>query len=1792
MKRSTFICFCFCILLFPHVAISQLTDVTFKASLKTTKNEAIPRVYIKIYEPGNTKAVDSLFSDTEGNISHIIPFTYQSGLSVQDARDLQSLIVKKLYPNIISQSTKNYTLEYNYPGIAQIYFIDIQGKTFPNHSELSSGMYFYYIKFEDGVQSEYHKIMVTDKNAVNVDLINVQQSEKYMFKDTYKKNSSNEVFYAEFIKDGYVTKRDTISIDSAIVEKKYTLTDADKPIAMFNVSGIQQVGEIVLFNATASTSANGEELIYSWDFGDNKKGQSVGIPHLFDTPGDYVVTLTVSGNFGASHSTSKTITIDAGATTEDYDGVVNGYITSESLLEIPNVNISLVEGETTGITNNSGKVSISGLPVGIPIHLKITKPGYVHQTIELIIPSDTKEALFYTTLKTRESVVRVQNIEFGGVVEGDKGTTVTLPVDGLLKEDGTVATGEVDVSITPVDVAYETESFPGTFIGYNEEAEDGVLLSYGVSEFHFQQGDEELQLAEGKTATVLIPIYTSGATEGDQIPLWSINEDNGSWMQEGIGTVVLSDNSPTGLALKAEVGHFSWWNCDDFQDERKRNGLCWRWECSSAICYKVKVGCWMSGAQRDSGSSSGLKSSNKQKHKLDEREDIPPVFEVRDFVPAGSKQLRFPNNRDVFIEARTLDPEGNLFLGRTTVQASDMSDTFKIELELLLPSDTLELKLNDILKDYLDLLEILTYKVQIPKDGKYTIYLKKGDSPSLIGNYSIKNNTDFLTSGEINIEPIIIEAKAGWLNITISGLTESDDGNYILGIYEEDWELQGDTLNMELNSQVEDSIDIGECKHYRVNITEPKIYGIKFEEGSGKYLNGMFAAKQNQDTLISDNINLPNQYFYATTGELYINVYGIDPTYDGSYKLSIFEIETIPIDLNDSIIDSLTINKHLKLYSLDSDGNTVLKTRYYIHNNSLKSADMRVIVPGEKNLIYESFNSNEKYNNITIRANTTYLFEVSGNSEFEFVIVNEEEVPQTINYGDTITTTLEDRKDVDMFSFTGNEGDIVSIKGALPEWGLNGCELKFIDNEGNKVTVRAVDQYESTDDEIIYRIPANGTYSIAVYTTQSSSGTYQVILNQITLTAINYNQLNVLDVLADSVYYYEIEIPENTNTCVSVMSDASSGKWDLWSATCEKFNENSYRSYTNYIMYPYIKRVPGGKYYLKISNNDVGQVYFNIFKPLKIEGDSKGFTALNDSIDHPYRVNAYEFNGAPGDGIHAILNRIGNNPAPEKLTIRNYAFSDSGEEIYLNRKQISYYQYDTPDTTILSEIAGTLSKEYSDTTWFLVVHAESIGKYEFNLHHVPHSSNIVVDDDFSQYANAHTSSAIAAGYAIEENGSLYIANGEYYSYLPLRIEKNGVEVTGQDKDSIMLANIFNQNNNPALYINATGLSIRNISISSCENSYPTTDIYGEFITLENINLKPFGSKTKVCGPVKVRANNTIVRNITITNANQGIDVGGTSNLVENCYSHTVNTGITCSGSNITVKNNTLIVDETLRALKINAVRGNGNNIIDSNQVMVNFNYSTSDNGIVYVMENGTSADSNITFVRNNTVNSAGDNWAFMLYCGNPPSQLIVENNTYKSTYTEGSKALYIAAGRTDGASSIIVRNNTFDGLKPKEAIYFNSFDVIGNGHQFGLYNNSFRIATTAASTADDHFIYGYPLHSTFTDTASVYIINNIFEGNGISYFMKCFSDFSLYSDYNVVYNFSKYIDDLGTLIGTTNDQTGNPLFLDNNLHIGIGSSAINNGTSPTLFPLIPTTDKDGTVRPLNGLYDIGAFETE
>jgi PKD repeat protein len=65
------------------------------------------------------------------------------------------------------------------------------------------------------------------------------------------------------------------------------------------------------FNGSGSTDSDGSIASYTWNFGDSSNGTGASASHTYGSAGTYNVTLTVTDNQGATHSTSKSVTVSA-----------------------------------------------------------------------------------------------------------------------------------------------------------------------------------------------------------------------------------------------------------------------------------------------------------------------------------------------------------------------------------------------------------------------------------------------------------------------------------------------------------------------------------------------------------------------------------------------------------------------------------------------------------------------------------------------------------------------------------------------------------------------------------------------------------------------------------------------------------------------------------------------------------------------------------------------------------------------------------------------------------------------------------------------------------------------------------------------------------------------------------------------------------------------------------------------------------------------------------------------------------------------------------------------------------------------------------------------------------------------------------------------------------------------------------------------------------------------------------------------------------------------------------------
>ena len=234
-------------------------------------------------------------------------------------------------------------------------------------------------------------------------------------------------------------------------------------------------------------------------------------------------------------------------------------------------------GTQSATTSSAGVASLSVAQARLT--LKFAKSGFADQFKVVNIPAGATSAVTGATLIAREAAVTLPDIAKGGSLLGKDGVKVSFPPGSLVDSSGAVVTGAVQINLTPVNVALETDAFPGAFSGVATGGATSGIVSFGTAEFLPTQNGQKLQVAPGKKVGIEIPIYSdknkdgSSVTVGQVIPLWSLNETTGVWTQEGTGVVVANPSSKTGLALRAEVAHFSWWNCDDFAGPEARINL-------------------------------------------------------------------------------------------------------------------------------------------------------------------------------------------------------------------------------------------------------------------------------------------------------------------------------------------------------------------------------------------------------------------------------------------------------------------------------------------------------------------------------------------------------------------------------------------------------------------------------------------------------------------------------------------------------------------------------------------------------------------------------------------------------------------------------------------------------------------------------------------------------------------------------------------------------------------------------------------------------------------------------------------------------------------------------------------------------------------------------------------------------------------------------------------------------------------------------------------------------------------
>ncbi len=340
-----------------------------------------------------------------------------------------------------------------------------------------------------------------------------------------------------------------------------------KDLAITTLSFSNSGGD-ALASCTADTLPVGLAVATSTD---SSTCEITGIPTTVQSATTHTITAT-----NATGSALATVSIVIEEPVGNQTSKVVGQIKGMTGGKILDVTVSVYKDgnvqATQAKTNAEGEFDLD-LPADSNLTLIFVADGYAKQVQRIKSAVANRQINVDITLLKRGSPKNVAKL--GGVITGEQGAKVTIPANAFVDQQGNElgATDGVEVTITPIDISKSigVALFPGDFSGVVEgQSTASPIISFGTVEYNFTRISDgtSVQLRDGEKAQIEIPIYatkyTNGSliTLGDSIPLWSLDENTGIWNQEGSGMVVVSTESPTGFALKGEVGHFTWWNCD------------------------------------------------------------------------------------------------------------------------------------------------------------------------------------------------------------------------------------------------------------------------------------------------------------------------------------------------------------------------------------------------------------------------------------------------------------------------------------------------------------------------------------------------------------------------------------------------------------------------------------------------------------------------------------------------------------------------------------------------------------------------------------------------------------------------------------------------------------------------------------------------------------------------------------------------------------------------------------------------------------------------------------------------------------------------------------------------------------------------------------------------------------------------------------------------------------------------------------------------------------------------------
>ena len=214
-------------------------------------------------------------------------------------------------------------------------------------------------------------------------------------------------------------------------------------------------------------------------------------------------------------------------------------------------------GASTTTTDANGQFTLTNIQLEKDAgFVKVTKAGYFTGSRTFLVNANTTNNIKIQLLPKAVSGTIASSS--GGTIDVTGGAKVNFTASSFVNAaSNTAYSGDVAVAgyyLDPADANFR-QYMPGDLRGVSTTNKEGILNSFGMLSVEMNNaGGQKLQLAEGKTATITIPIPSVMQVGAPAtISLWYFDETKGIWKEEGTATKQSTNYVGT-------VSHFSFWN--------------------------------------------------------------------------------------------------------------------------------------------------------------------------------------------------------------------------------------------------------------------------------------------------------------------------------------------------------------------------------------------------------------------------------------------------------------------------------------------------------------------------------------------------------------------------------------------------------------------------------------------------------------------------------------------------------------------------------------------------------------------------------------------------------------------------------------------------------------------------------------------------------------------------------------------------------------------------------------------------------------------------------------------------------------------------------------------------------------------------------------------------------------------------------------------------------------------------------------------------------------------------------